>query len=415
VGRFVQQNEMAMARSTRKLSPLTVSRTTAAGMYPDGDGLYLHVSKSGAKSWVYRFMIDRKARAMGLGSLKAISLSDARVRAGEARKLCADKIDPIAMRDADRVQARVDAAKSISFKECAQAYIDAHKAGWKNEKHQLQWGATLERFAYPTIGTLPVAAVDTGLVMKVLEPIWNLKTETASRLRGRIESILGWAAVRGYRIGDNPARWRDHLDKLLPAPSKVTKVIHHAALPFDDMGDFITALKMQEGTAARALEFLILTAARTGEVIGARWPELSFQERAWTIPAGRMKSGREHRVPLCDRAIAILEDLRAGVSGNSEFVFPGGRPKKPLSNMAMLALLRRMGHADLTSHGFRSAFKDWASERTSFANEISEAALAHVIKDKSEAAYRRGDLFDKRRALMDAWAVYCQTAKPQQA
>ena len=275
-------------------------------------------------------------------------------------------------------------------------------------------GATLATYAYPHIGALPVQAVDTGLVLKVLEAIWTTKPETAGRVRGRLESILDSAKVRGYRDGENPARWRGHLDKLLPAHSKVRQVEHHAALPFAELPAFLTSLREQEGIAARALEFLILTAARTGEVIGACWNEVDLLDKTWTVPAARMKAHREHRVPLAPRALAILDDMQAAQHGDA-FIFPGGKPGRPLSNMAFLMLLRRMGRGDLTAHGFRATFKTWASERTSFQNEIVEASLAHVIGGKVEQAYRRGDLYDKRRRLMQQWATFCTTQPTNQA
>jgi integrase len=254
-----------------------------------------------------------------------------------------------------------------------------------------------------------VQAVDVGLVMKVLEPIWTTKPETASRFRGRIEAVLDWATVRGYRKGENPARWRGHLDKLLPARSRVRKVEHHPALGYDELSDFIAVLRDQEGIAARALEFLILTATRTGEVIGARWDEIDLEEKVWIVPAARMKAGREHRVPLSTPAMVILGEMQEICE--SDFVFPGGKKDKPLSNMAMLAVLKRMGRSDLTAHGFRSSFRDWAAERTNFPYEVAEMALAHTVSDKVEAAYRRGDLFQKRRQIMEAWARFCALTK----
>jgi integrase len=293
----------------------------------------------------------------------------------------------------------------MTFDQCRDAYIAAHRASWRNAKHQVQWVSTLAAYASPTLGNLPVQSIDVALVMKVLEPIWSAKPETSSRLRGRIERILDWAKARGFRSGENPARWRGHLDHLLPARSKIRKIRHHAALPFDEIAVFITALREREGVAARALEFVILTAARTGEALGATWDEIDFRTRTWTIAAHRMKGHREHRVPLSDDAVRVLEQVQSVQSG--EFVFPGHRHYKPLSNMAMLNVLRRMGHVEVTTHGFRSSFRTWAAERTGFPREVVEAALAHVAGNKVEAAYQRGDLFDKRRRLMDEWARYC--------
>jgi integrase len=301
-------------------------------------------------------------------------------------------------------KANIAAAKAVTFDECATAYIASHRAGWRNAKHAAQWTSTLETYASPVFGKVPVQAVDVALVMRVLEPLWSVKPETASRVRGRIESILDWAKVRGHRDGENPARWRGHLDHLLPARSKVRKIKHHAALPYGDVPVFMVALRGREAVAARALEFAILTAARTGEVLGTKWSEIDLTAAVWTVPALRMKAGAEHRVPLSAPALAVLramEKLRDG-----DFVFPGDR-HATLSNMSMLMLLRRMGHADLTAHGFRSTFRDWAAECTSFANEVAEMALAHAIDDKTEAAYRRGALFERRRRLMQAWADFC--------
>ena len=277
--------------------------------------------------------------------------------------------------------------------------------------HRLQWRGSLESYVYPVLGNLPVDAIELPHILKVLEPIWLAKVETAGRVRGRIERVLSWCTIRGYRKGDNPARWRGHLDKLLPARAKVRKVEHHAALPYVGMGGFVAALCEQKGIAARALEFLILTATRTGEVIGARWDEFDLAEKLWIVPGTRMKAGREHRVPLSGRALAIIEGMKAQRMNDHEFVFPGSRPRKALSNMAMLKVLQRMGRGDLTAHGFRSSFRDWAAERTSFPHEVAEMALAHTVSDKVEAAYRRGDLFQKRRQLMEAWAKHCEAGK----
>jgi integrase len=399
---------LAMARAIGRLTALKVEKVKEPGMYADGGGLYLRVTPEGARNWVLRYMLDRRPRWMGLGPLALYGLQEARAKALDARRKRHEGIDPIEARRAERTRQRLDAAKAVTFKQCAEAYINAHRAGWRNGKHAGQWSATLSTYTYPIIGALPVQAVDTGLVLKVLEPIWTAKPETAGRVRGRLESILDYAKVRGERDGENPARWRGHLDKLLPAHSKVRQVEHHAALPYAELPAFLGNLREQEGVAARALEFLILTAARTGEVIGARWSEIDLLEKTWTAPASRMKAHREHRVPLSARALAILQDMRELRGGNDPdaFVFPGGKAGKPLSNMAFLMLLRRMGRGDLTAHGFRATFKTWASERTSFQNEIVEASLAHAIGGKVEQAYRRGDLFDKRRKLMDAWAAY---------
>lgn len=311
--------------------------------------------------------------------------------------------------DRSSVLAVYDAAPrpTPTFKECAEQYIEAHRPRWSNPKHEAQWAATLNTYAYPVIGDQPVAKISnsagTDLVMKVLEPIWHEKTETASRVRGRIESILDWAKVRGYRDGDNPARWRGHLDKLLPPKSKVAPVKHHAALPYSDVPTFMRELRKQSGTAARALEFTILTAARTSEVLGAKRSEIDRKARMWLVPAERMKGRREHRVPLSDAALAIVD-----AAPNGEYLFPGAKRGKPLSNMAMTMLLDRMGIRDqVTTHGFRSTFRDWGSEATDYPNELLEMAIAHTVGDKVEAAYRRGDMLAKRHRLMADWQSFC--------
>ena len=354
-------------------------------------------------------MRDGRARQMGLGAYGLVSLADARRRALEARRLLLDRIDPIEARRADRQDALTQIAKGMTFRQCAERYIAAHEPSWKNSKHKAQWKATLSTYAYPVFGNLSVAAIDVGLVMKVLEPIWTTKPETAGRVRGRIEVILDWARTRGHRDGENPARWKGHLENLLPARGKVRRVKHHAALPYAELPSFMTALRDREGISARALEFVILTAARTGEAINARWAEIDGD--VWTIPPDRMKGGREHRVPLSKRAVEILEALPR--EKDSEFVFPGARAGKPLSNMALLTTLRRMGRGDLTAHGFRSTFRDWAAETTGYPSDVVEMALAHVVSSKVEAAYRRGDLFEKRRRLMADWGVYCSSPSPQ--
>jgi integrase len=400
-----------MARKLNRLTAVEVRASDKKGMYHDGGGLYLQVSSSGTKSWIFRFTLDGRAREMGLGPLHAIALADARKRAAECRRMRLDGIDPIEARSEHRSWKKLEAARGMTFDACAAAYLDAHKDSWRNAKHREQWRNTLGSYAGPVFGSLPVQAVDLTLVMKALEPIWKAKPETASRLRGRIEAVLDWAKVRGYRVGENPARWRGHLDKLLPARAKIQKVEHHPALPYNELGDFSEALRGQDGIAARALEFLILTAARTGEIIGARWDEVDLNDKIWVVPGARMKAGREHRVPLSGPALAIIKKMNE--IRESDFVFPGGRKGMPLSNMAMLALLKRIGRHDLTSHGFRSTFRDWAAERTNFPREVVEMALAHTIENKVEAAYRRGDLFQKRRQLMEGWARFCITARSQ--
>lgn len=399
-----------MARTVSRLSAVAVSKSSAPGMYADGGGLYLRITPTGTKSWIFRFMLHRRAREMGLGPFPAISLAAARSSAAECRRLRALGIDPIESRKEKHVTARLEAAKSTTFKSAAESYIATQAAGWRNRKHASQWRATLETYAYPVFGHLPVEAVDTPLVLKVLEPIWSTKTETANRVRGRIEAVLDSAKVRDLRRGENPARWRGHLENLLPKRSKVQRVKHHPALPYAEAGAFIAQLRKREGIAALALEFLILTATRTSETIGAQWMELNLQDAVWTIPAERIKAGKEHRVPLSVPAMAVLKQMQkiSAVRQPVSFVFPGAKPQTQLSNMSLLALIRRMRPAgpDLTAHGFRSTFRDWAAERTNYPREVAEMALAHAVSDKVEAAYRRGDLFTKRKRLMDDWAKY---------
>jgi len=406
-----------VARTTGRLTALRVERAKTPGMYADGGGLYLQVTTGGA-SWIYRYMLAGRAREMGLGPLALFGLSEARAKALDARRLRHEGVDPIEARRVERSKARLDAAKTMTFQQCADAYINSHRAGWSNAKHTAQWEATLATYAGPVIGGLPVQMIDTALVLKVIEPLWTTKPETATRVRGRIEAVLDWAKARGYREGENPARWRSHLDKLLPARAKVRKVEHFAALPYTELPSFLVALREQKGVAARPLEFTILTAARTGESIGATWNEINWTDKVWTIPDVRMKGGREHRVPLCDRALTILREMRPfddAATTAGHFVFSGGKRGRPLSNMAFLMLLRRMGRIDLTVHGFRSSFRDWAAERTGFPSEVAEMALAHVVGNKVEAAYRRGDLFDKRRRLMEAWAEFLSKAPTERA
>jgi integrase len=373
-------------------------------LYGDGGGLFLQVSVTGTKAWVFRWKEDGRQHVMGLGPLHTVSLAEAREKALECRKARLDGRDPIAERRERRMAVRIERAKVVSFRECAERYIAAHKAGWRNAKHANQWSSTLATYAFPVFGELPVAAVDLGLVLKAVEPIWTEKPETASRLRGRIESVLDWATTHGYRAGDNPARWKGHLENLLPARSKLARVSHHAALPYGELGAFVAELRRQEGIAARALEFTILTAARTGEVIGAPWDEIDLKNRLWTVPASRMKKAdKEHRVPLSDAAMAILE----GLPKLNDFVFPGARGRG-LGQMALLQVLQRMGRSDLTTHGFRSSFRDWAAERTSFPAELAELALAHTVGSAVTRAYQRSDLFAKRRQLAEAWERFVE-------
>jgi integrase len=388
------------------------------GYFADGAGLYLQVSRSDSKlsqkagpsdvarSWIFRYKIDKRPREMGLGSTRVVSLVEARRHAAVCRQLLAEGKDPIAERVANRQQVEVRAQAVMTFDECARAYIASHRDGWRNAKHAAQWESTLRLYASPVIGSLPIAEVLLPHVLKILEPIWRTRTETASRLRGRVESIIGWATVRGLRAGDNPARWRGHLDHLLPMPKKLAAVEHYAAIPFTEISAFVTRLRAHDGIGARALEFLILTAARSGEVRGARWSEIDMHERVWTVPAARMKAGRDHRVPLSDAAIAMLKKLNTQGSQDLAFAAPRGGV---LSDMTLSAVMRRM-KVDAVPHGFRSTFRDWCAERTEFPSEVAEMALAHAVGDKVEAAYRRGDLFEKRRSLMAMWAAHCNAS-----
>ncbi len=389
-----------------RLTALSVSRTKKCGLYCDGLGLYLQVTKAGVKSWLFRYMRDGRARGMGLGPLHTVSLAEARTKALNCRRKLLDGIDPLDEKRLTVATRKAEQANQLVFDECAKKYIAAHRSGWKNAKHAGQWQSTLDAYASPVFGNLPVQAINTDLIMQVLEPVWTVKTETASRVRGRIESVLDWATVRGYRNGENPARWKGHLDHLLPRKSKVKTVKHHAALPYKEAGKFVHTLRSLDGIAARAFELLILTATRTRETIAARKAEIDLTTQIWTIPAERMKVPKEHRIPLCLEAIKLLRPLVNDTTNDSEFLFPGTRPVTHLSNMALLQLLKRLERPDLTAHGFRSTFRDWARETTEYPREVAEAALAHTIRDKTEAAYARGDLFDKRRVMMEHWGRY---------
>ena len=391
--------EKAVAKLARKEGVHAVGGTP---------GLYLHVA-GGGRSWILRYSFAGRRRDLGLGSLVDLTVAEAREEARKQRKLILQGIDPIAAKHEQLAARKADATRRMTFRQCATGYLDSHGDGWKNGKHRQQWQNTLDTYAGPVIGNLDVTKVDTPHVLRILEPIWKTKTETATRLRGRIESVLSWATVRGYRHGLNPARWKGHLDQLLPKPSKVSRVEHFAALPYAEVGSFMETLRQHEGIGAAALEFTILTAARSGEVRGAIWDEIDRKAKVWKIPGSRMKAGQDHVVPLSDAALAVIEKMDDCRLGNH--VFPGAKHNKPLSDMSLTAVLRRMGRRDLTVHGFRSTFRDWAAEQTNFSRDVAEMSLAHTIGDKVEAAYRRGDLFEKRRRLMSAWARYC--AQPQ--
>ncbi len=394
-----------MPLNFNKLSALGVLRLKQAGYYGDGGGLVLQVSSSGAKSWLFRYRRGGRIREMGLGSIQTVDLARAREAAKRCRQMLQDDLDPLEERRAARIAAALERGRQMTFDQCAAAYIDAHRSSWKNAKHAEQWVNTIASYASPLIGELPVATVDTDLIVKVLSPIWKTKTETSVRLRGRIEAILGWATVSKFRQGDNPARWRGHLENLLADPNKIARVKNHPALPWLKIGGFVHDLRREIGVGARAVEFAILTACRSGEVRGASWDEIDLDAKLWTIPAERMKAGKEHRVPLSTGALALLKSLER----KGDFVFPGRNPASALSDMSLTAVLRRMGHGNITVHGFRSAFRDWCSEapNNEFSREVCEHALAHSLPDKVEAAYRRGDLLEKRVLLMQAWSDYC--------
>lgn len=376
-----------------------------AGVTRVSSGLYLRVRESGASYWMYRYSRSGSSHEISLGPTYAKTLAEARAEAEALRVARYKGADPVQERRKGKVP---------TFSDCASEYIEANRAGWKNEKHAGQWQATLDTYAGPIFGSRPVSDVDTGLVLKALEPIWTEKAETASRLRGRIEAVLDWATVKGYRTGENPSRWKGHLDKLLPKTGKVTKVRHHAALPYAQISAFMAALSKQEGMGARALEFAVLTAARSGEVRGAKWTEIDKEGRRWIIPAERMKAGKEHYVPLSDAAVALLDGLPR--FEGTELIFPNVKGQA-LSDMTLTAVIRRMNDDKeskvltwtdaagniITAHGFRSTFRDWAGETTAYPREVIEHALAHQLKDKAEAAYQRGSLFEKRRALMVDW------------
>lgn len=413
-----------MPRLMNKLTVKAVEKQTKPGLYGDGAGLYLQITKQGVKSWLYRFMIDGKAYGMGLGATHTITLAEARQKATDARKHVINGGNPLEAKRLAALQAKAAKARLITFAECAEAFIEAHKVSWKNPKHQDQWVNTIESYVNPIIGTLPVSEVDTALVMKVLTQtdaegakFWQSKNETASRVRGRIEAILGWATTSGFRSGDNPARWKGHLNNLLATISRAVRIKHHPSLPWERIGVFFCALKQTEGIAARAVEFTILTASRSGEVRGAKWSEIDLKKKVWTIPASRMKAKQEHEVPLSSSAIDLIQKQER-VPG-SDVIFPNTKGDV-LSDMALTAVIRRMDKKDpdqwktdsgdiITVHGFRSTFRMWAAEATNYPREVAEHALAHKLPDAVERSYQRGSQFSKRSAMMEDWASYCST------
>lgn len=395
-----------MAYGINRLTALQVTKLRKPGYHADGGGLYLCIKASSAKSWIFRYRFGGKEHEMGLGSLNTFSLADARERALYQRKLLADGKDPLGFKRAAQLERSLAEANIITFDAAASSYIASHKHGWKNEKSEQQWTNSLATYANPVFGNLPVGQIETALIMRILEPIWASKTETASRVRGRIEKILDWCKTQGYRLGENPARWKGHLENLLSAPKKTQSVEHHPALPWRQVGAFMQELRKMPGSSALALEAIILTNCRTNEALEATWAEFDLDAALWTIPAGRMKGEKEHFIPLSDTALAVFR-LAQENAGENLFVFPGAKKIKPLSNMACLALLKRMDHGDITVHGFRSSFRDWAGEATSHAREVIEHAMSHQLKDKAEAAYARGTMLERRRVLMADWAAYC--------
>jgi integrase len=393
-----------MVRLLRGLTDKRVRAEKKRGFYADGGGLYLAVAKGGTKTWVFRYKQNGRTHDMGLGSIHDRTLADAREEATKQRRLRLDGIDPLQHRRDRQQEQQIETAKAITFDQCAAAYIDANSAAWRSARHRAQWRETLATYVSPVFGNLPVQAIDTALVLKVLEPIWKTKPETASRVRGRIEAVLSYAKARGQRSGENPAQWAGHLKSILPSPAKLKAVKHHDAIPWDEIAPFMGDLRDVDGPAARALEFVVLTATRTNETVGAEWPEIDLDAAGgpvWEIPASRMKSGRAHRVPLSAAAVASLKRLpRTG-----KLVFATSKGGKLLPG-TLWRVLRATGR-DFAVHGFRSTFADWAYAQTNFPREIVEAALAHTVGDKTERAYRRGDALERRRRLMGAWAEHC--------
>lgn len=383
-----------------KLNALKVAREKTPGVYGDGAGLYMRITPEGSKSWVFRYTLAGKAHWMGLGPVSLYSLAEARQMALEARRLAHQGTDPIEHRKAQRASLALEAAKAMTFNDCRHAYYKAHRAGWRSTRHAMDWDISIQNFVSPTLGALPVAAVDTAMVMRVLEPHWATKTETMSRVRGRIEAILAWATVRGYRSGPNPAQWKNHLDKLLPARAKTQRVEHFASLPYGEAGAFMAKLRAHSGTHILALELVILTAVRSGEALQATWEEFDLGAKVWTIPAAHTKTHKEHRVPLSDAAVAVIG--KAQVLRHSNRVFP-------LGHQRLGKIPRELGY-DVTVHGMRATFRTWAAETTAYPHQVVEMALGHAIGDKVEAAYQRGDLFEKRVRLMDAWARFCASS-----
>jgi integrase len=395
-----------MARTLNRLTAMRVAKAKKPGLLADGGGLYLRIAPGGSKQFIFRYAVNGRLRDMGIGPTHTVDLAMARERALEARRLRLDGIDPIAHKRARMAALRAADARAMTFRQCAEGFVKDNERKWKNAAHRQQWTSTLASYVYPVLGDLPVAAIDTPLVLRVVKPLWGRVPETASRVRGRIEAVLGWATVHHYRSGDNPARWQGLLEHALPARMRNR---HHVALPYVEVGGFMRNLRQNNSVAARCLEMLVLTATRLKEATNASWAEIDLPNRMWTIPANRMKGGREHRVPLSDDAVAVLKSMQE--IRHSDYIFPGMHVGRPVGARTIADIVKELAGREITIHGFRSTFRDWASERTNFPREVAEMALAHTIPSAVEAAYRRGDLFEKRRRLMEAWAEYCTKPK----
>ncbi|HDR9868711.1 TPA: site-specific integrase [Burkholderia cenocepacia] len=402
-------------RQLHRLSALRVAKAVNPGHYSDGGGLYMQIADSGARSWVFRFKLDGRVREMGLGPLSRVSLGEARKLAIGYREMVGNQIDPILARREEQRRRQLDISvdANVTFREAAEAFIRAREPEWRNRKHVQQWGNTLETYAYPVIGDVRVRDIDTAMIVRILQPIWTKKAETARRVRGRIKAILDAETVMGHRTGGNPARYVDHLQLVLPRSKKRSQIKHHPALPWEDLPTFVRELELRPRRAARVLHLLILTATRTNEARFARVDEFDLDSRVWSIPGDRTKSGRPLRVPLCERAVEVV---RAALpKAKYGYLFPGCTEGRPLSNMAMLALLKRMSYLGITVHGFRSTFRDWVAECTDYPDSLAEEALAHIITSQTIAAYRRRDQLERRRLMMEDWGAYCSSARTLEA
>jgi integrase len=398
-----------MPKIAKELTALAVSKLRRTGLHAVGGaaGLGLKVMPSGSRAWVLRTVVAGKRREYGLGGFPTVTLASARERAKAMLDQLFEGIDPAETKKQSKSALAAQRARAVNFKSLAEQYIAQHEASWKNAKHAAQWTSTLEAYAFPVCGHMVASDINTATVLRILEPLWLKKTETASRLRGRVEAVLDYAAAKGLREGPNPARWKGNLALTLPAKRKVSPVEHHPAIPVQDMPKFFKSLQQREGTAARALEFLILTAARSGEVRGAQWSEIDLNKKIWTVPAERMKAKREHRVPLSTQAITLLKSLESKNAG--ALIFPGSKPTAKLSDMALTVLMRRM-EINAVPHGLRSSFRDWVGEETGHPREVAEMALAHIVANATEGSYARGDLFEKRKLMMQDWATYLASA-----